>query len=174
MFQTVDRVPRLDIHAVARNRGLVPGVITRWRCQDGARKVTTVAARVEFFKLLISVDGGAEVPIELATLPNHLGGSRNLMVCGGCGVRRWHLYIRNGTVACRQCHGLRYSCRHEGRRNPKLLQASKLRARLVRSMCDRKRCATMAKIAACEAQASDRAAQRIAYIEERRPWWKTT
>jgi hypothetical protein len=48
--------------------------------------------------------------------------------CSQCGVLRWHLYLRNGDVGCRECLGLSYACRHT--RNRAALRARKLRRRL--------------------------------------------
>jgi len=56
------------------------------------------------------------------------GGQVAYWRCPRCEALRWHLYLRNGEVACRQCLGLSYACRTT--RSRAALRARKLRRRL--------------------------------------------
>jgi len=57
-----------------------------------------------------------------------INGQEAYWVCPRCGELRWHLYLRDGALTCRQCHGLSYACRHT--RNTAAMRARKLRRRL--------------------------------------------
>ena len=48
--------------------------------------------------------------------------------CPRCGKLRWHLYLHNSEIACRECLGLTYRCNTT--RNTAALRARKLRRRL--------------------------------------------
>ena len=48
--------------------------------------------------------------------------------CPRCGKLRWHLYLHNSEIACRECLGLTYRCNTT--RNTAAIRARKLRRRL--------------------------------------------
>jgi hypothetical protein len=100
--QTVDDLPKLDVHRLYR-AGLLPA---------GTRLVLAV--------------GGEEQTIGLARRPGTLGGEVVLFCCPRCESRRGHLYLRAGTFACRACYRLTYATKLE--HVPALL----LRARALR------------------------------------------
>ena len=159
MFPTVDHTPRLNAFALHHAGAFVPGAITQW-CYSGQITHLLASARAESGRLHVRINGGPEVAVAVDRVPGTRGNDWPLLVCGGCGARRWHLYCKDNAVACRACLGLRYACRHEFRYSPvrKLLRASRLRARMVtsrRSMRSRKRRATLAKIAQLEARAAE-------------------
>lgn len=56
--------------------------------------------------------GDTEQRIELTETPCHYGGTRKWFLCPECFKRCGVLFI-NGRIACRTCHGLKYSSQYE-------------------------------------------------------------
>ena len=60
---------------------------------------------------MLLVDGVPQT-LEVVRQPRHLGGTQAYWVCPQCSALRHHLYLRDGVLACRCCHGLEYRSRH--------------------------------------------------------------
>src|SRR5262249_29254388 len=58
----------------------------------------------------VRVDG-VELELEIVR-QERIHGQEGYWCCPRCGALRWHLYLHAGEIACRQCHGLSYACRH--------------------------------------------------------------
>jgi hypothetical protein len=170
MFPTVDHTPRLDVYALHHAGALVPGAVTTWRWPHPTAPLT-VRVRAEIGRLCIAIDGGPEVAVAIERVPGTNGNDYPFLICG-CVTRRYHLYVKEGGIACRACFGLRYACRHQYQWNPRLQRASRLRAKLVttrRPMRSRRRRDTMAKIAECEAQAAATISAMLERLAKQRP-----
>jgi hypothetical protein len=63
---------------------------------------------------------GCVVEVSITTTPHHHGGARRWFACPGCDHRRMVLYLHNGRLACRQCHGLIYASQLESHGSRKL------------------------------------------------------
>jgi hypothetical protein len=74
------------------------------------------------------VVGGVEVPVEIERRGLPRGGCQAFWLCPRCGALRYDLYIVDGVLACRVCHGLDYRSRHT--LHPVLVRAAKLRRKL--------------------------------------------
>jgi hypothetical protein len=74
----------------------------------------------------VRVDG-VELELEIVR-QERIHGQEGYWCCPRCGALRWHLYLHAGEIACRQCHGLSYACRHT--LNTAAMRARKLRRRL--------------------------------------------
>src|SRR5262245_9563067 len=70
---------------------------------------------------------GKEQTLTIVRQPR-IHGQEAFWDCPHCGKLRWHLYVRDGEVACRVCLGLDYACRRT--RNTAALRARKLRRKL--------------------------------------------
>src|SRR5262249_44725254 len=116
---TVEDCPRLNVHALHRAGALIAGAVTRWHWPYPAAPLT-VRARCENGRLLLSVNGGDEVPTPIAREPGTFGGSYPLFECS-CGRRTWNLYARDFRFACRHCFGLDYASKHLDRWSPVVL-----------------------------------------------------
>jgi hypothetical protein len=124
-----DACPRLNVHQLHQAGALVAGAVSRWRWPHPVAPLD-VRARCDGGRLLLSLDGGAEVSVVIAREPGTLGNDYPVFECPGCGVRRWNLHVKDGRLACRLCHRLRYASRHANRWSPALRRAAKLRRRL--------------------------------------------
>ena len=71
---------------------------------------------------------GAPQTLEIVRQPRIHGQEAYWRCPGPCGELRWHLYLLNGEIACRECLGLSYACTHT--RNRAAIRARKLRRRL--------------------------------------------
>ena len=78
-------------------------------------------------EVVVLVDG-AERRLEVIRQDRINGGLAAYWRCPTCEALRWHLYLHNGEVRCRQCLTLSYACRHT--RNRAALRARKLRRKL--------------------------------------------
>lgn len=80
--------------------------------------------------VLLSIGGQGAIAIELAHLPQTLGGTQTFFLCPNpdCARRVHHLYWRNEQLRCWRCHGLSHRSRHCY--NPLLTRAAKLRRKL--------------------------------------------
>jgi hypothetical protein len=74
------------------------------------------------------VVGGVEVTIEVERRELPGGGAQAFWRCPRCDRLRYDLYIVDGALACRVCHGLDYRSRHM--LHPAVVKAAKLRQRL--------------------------------------------
>jgi hypothetical protein len=70
---------------------------------------------------------GAEQVIEIVR-QDRVRGQMAYWQCPTCGELRWHLYLLNGEIACRECLGLSYACKRP--HNAVVIRARKLRRRL--------------------------------------------
>ena len=61
--------------------------------------------KVEFIRSEIEILGAQ---IQLTTSKTRFGGKRYWFLCPLCNKRRGVLYLRNSSVACRVCFGLKY------------------------------------------------------------------
>src|SRR5215831_15221208 len=71
---------------------------------------------------------GKEQTLEIVRQPRIYGQEAFWRCPGPCGELRWHLYLLNGEIACRECLALSYRCRTT--HNSAALRARKLRRRL--------------------------------------------
>jgi hypothetical protein len=71
---------------------------------------------------------GVEQELEVVRQDRINGGQQAYWSCPRCGVLRSHLYVCDGALACRCCHGLDYRSRHVLHRA--LIRAAKLRRKL--------------------------------------------
>ena len=71
---------------------------------------------------------GKEQTLEIVRQPRIHGQEAFWRCPGPCGELRWHLYLLNGEIACRECLGLSYACTHT--RNRAAIRARKLRRKL--------------------------------------------
>jgi hypothetical protein len=95
---------------------------------DGVQKVArapfTALAREE---VRVAIDGVEQmVMVERQRRPR--GGWQAYWRCPRCDARRCHLYVLDGVLMCRVCHGLDYRSRHV--LHPALIKAAKIRKRL--------------------------------------------
>src|SRR5262245_22381192 len=74
----------------------------------------------------VFVDGVPQT-LEIVRQPR-IHGQEAFWRCPRCEALRWHLYLLNGEIGCRECLGLSYACRHT--RNRAALRAAKLRRKL--------------------------------------------
>jgi len=70
---------------------------------------------------------GVEQELEIVR-QDRIHGQEAFWLCPRCSKPRLHLYLHAGEIACRQCLGLSYACKHT--RNTAALRARKLRRRL--------------------------------------------
>jgi hypothetical protein len=71
---------------------------------------------------------GVEQTLEIVRQPRIHGQEAYWLCPGPCGELRWHLYLLNGEIGCRQCLGLSYACKRH--HNAVVNRARKLRRKL--------------------------------------------
>jgi hypothetical protein len=54
---------------------------------------------------------GVEQVVEIVR-QDRIHGQEAYWLCPRCSALRWHLYLRDGVLACRVCHGLSYRSQH--------------------------------------------------------------
>src|SRR5215831_12845403 len=89
-----------------------------------AQPTSTGPAREE---VRVVVDGAPQT-LEIVRQPRIHGQEAFWRCPGRCGELRWHLYLLNGVIACRECLGLTYTVKHK--RNRAALRVARLRRRL--------------------------------------------
>jgi hypothetical protein len=89
-----------------------------------ARAPFTALARGE---AIVAIDG-AEMLVMVERQERPGGGWQVYWRCPRCDRRCCHLYVLDGALACRVCHGLDYRSRHV--LHPALLKAAKIRRKL--------------------------------------------
>jgi len=77
-------------------------------------------------RVALQIDGAVQ-QVEVEHQERRLGGSQAYWRCPRCGALRSHLYVVDGVLACRVCHGLDYRSRHVPQA---VARAAKLRRRL--------------------------------------------
>lgn len=107
---------RLDVCALARAGGLVPGksATVTW---DGAASITTEVPfdAPDVVTLAYSVRTSTESRVSIneqipvLTTPCTFGGTRVWFACPGCGTRRAVLYALGGLFRCRTCHHIAHA-----------------------------------------------------------------
>jgi hypothetical protein len=75
----------------------------------------------------VSIDGIRVAVVWDEPMP---GVGRPFWECPQCSARCRFVFIRAGTIACRQCLGLDYACRHLRRQTPGVGRVERLRRRL--------------------------------------------
>ena len=80
-------------------------------------------------ELVLLVDGTPQ-RLEVIRQPRHLGGTQAYWRCPKCEALRQHLYVLDGVLRCRVCHGLDYRSRHILHQYPALSRVTKLRHKL--------------------------------------------
>ena len=113
---STDALPRIDAFLLHRKGALTDGVVTRWQWPMLPPLPTiTVTARAEGCRVFFSVDGRPEVACSVVYKPGNAGSSYPFLQCACERPTPYptarYLYIRDGQVACRDCHKLEYPCR---------------------------------------------------------------
>lgn len=122
---TTEGLPRLDVRALARAGGLVPGTSASITWQSGDGRIATIITSVPLdqptslfleYTILTSTESWRSIrePIALAGTPCHYGGTRTWARCPGCTTQCAVLYGFGGGFRCRGCHGLAYASTREG------------------------------------------------------------
>lgn len=134
----VDEHLSLDVLALARARGLVPGRPYNWRWPSGAQIWVNplgngaVADQMQM-AFVVTGDGDRRDVVEVVQLvhaPSHIGGARTWFQCPGCGKRAVLLYFRNRAFRCRRCHGLVYRSTRQNKPDRLRAKARRIRKRL--------------------------------------------
>jgi hypothetical protein len=122
---TIDGLPRLDIRALARAGGLVPGTSATITCHghDTHRSAITTHVPAERpdavileYTILTSTESWQTIRerVTLVRTACHYGGTRIWGRCPGCATRCAVLYAFQHAFRCRGCHGLAYVSTREG------------------------------------------------------------
>src|SRR5262245_18086853 len=88
--------------------------ISRWRSSSASiRSIARAAAPchtgVAREEVTVVINGKREV-LEVVR-QDRIHGREGYWLCPQCGALRWHLYLRDGELACRVCHRLDYRSR---------------------------------------------------------------
>ena len=123
---TTEGLPRLDLRALTRAGGLVPGTSTTitWHSSDSVwASITTQVHTDEPDTLILEystlASTGSWMPtrerIALETTSCQYGGERSWLMCPECSSRRAVLYAVHGKFRCRPCHRLAYASTRDPR-----------------------------------------------------------
>jgi hypothetical protein len=123
-----ERWPRLDIFWLSRIGALAPGTSTEVEIEgtgEGLRPSRRANVLREGSGAMI--DG---VLVRLIWDSPMESVERPWFACPDCGRRCRHVYLCDGAIACRRCHGLDYASRHLRRQTPAVGRVERLRRRL--------------------------------------------
>lgn len=119
---STDGVLRLDVRALAREGGLMPGTSATVKWGDVASIATEVlldSADVVTlaYSVRTSTDGWLSIDEQFRVLTTActFGGTRVWLACPGCGIRRAVLYYLGHYFRCRNCHNLAYVSTRQSR-----------------------------------------------------------
>ena len=124
---SIDGCPRLDTFLLHRRGALVDGAVTRWQWPLPIG-TTTVVARADGERLLMSVNGAPEVAHSIIRKPGTLGASYPFIEC--CERSQRYLYVLGARVGCRFCHQLAYPSQMPRQWNAAQRRLNRARARL--------------------------------------------
>ncbi len=113
---STDGLLRLDVQALEREGGLVPGKAASIMWGDAASITAEVrldapdVVTLSYF-VRTSTDGWLPIQehVSLISTPCTFGGNRVWLACPGCGNRRAVLYALAGRFRCRTCHNIAYA-----------------------------------------------------------------
>ncbi|MDP9357618.1 MAG: hypothetical protein M3R02_20495 [Chloroflexota bacterium] len=134
---TTDTALVLDVRILARNGGLAPGFHAHtWPSVWGDVVVSYAAGEAELmFQYRTRPSWWSEwrdvrQAIRIERTSCHFGGSRPRFACPLCFHRVAVLYLFDGALRCRACHGLAYASTREDRPQRVLRKANRLRTKL--------------------------------------------
>ncbi len=136
-LQTTDAALVLDVRILARSGGLIPGLHShRWPSLWGDVAVSYTAGESELvFQYRARTTWWSEwrdvrQAVRIERTSCHFGGSRPWFACPLCCGRVAVLYLFDGALRCRACHGLAYSSTREDRHQRVLRKSNRLRTKL--------------------------------------------